>query len=37
MKKEPCAKLTTRVTPKIKDKPAATKNKEEAEAKPLIA
>src|SRR5450830_365525 len=35
MKKEPCAKLTMRVTPKISDKPAATRNNEDAPAKPL--
>jgi len=37
MKNEPCAKLTMRLTPKISDKPAATKNKDEAEANPLRA
>jgi hypothetical protein len=37
MKNEPCAKLTMRVTPKISDKPAATKNKDEALASPLRA
>jgi hypothetical protein len=34
-KKEPCAKLTIRVTPKIRESPAETKNKDEALAKPL--
>jgi hypothetical protein len=32
---EPCAKLTTRVTPKISDSPAATRNSDDAPARPL--
>jgi hypothetical protein len=35
MKKEPWAKLTILETPKIKDNPAATKNKEEAWERPF--
>src|SRR5258705_2553474 len=35
MKNEPCAKLTMRVTPKISDRPAATRNSDEAPARPL--
>src|SRR5690625_587184 len=35
MYSEPCAKLTMRVTPKINDSPAATKNNEDASASPL--
>ena len=35
MYSEPCAKLTTRVTPKISVSPAATRNSAEAPARPL--
>src|SRR3990167_9313551 len=35
MKNEPCAKLTMRVTPKISDSPAATRNNDDAPARPL--
>src|SRR5207253_10964576 len=35
MKSEPCAKLTIRVTPKISDRPADTRNKDEAAASPF--
>jgi len=35
MNSEPCAKLTTRVTPKISVSPAATRNSAEAEARPF--
>jgi hypothetical protein len=35
MKNEPWAKLTMRVTPKINDKPAATRKSEDAPANPL--
>src|SRR2546426_5394916 len=35
MKNEPCAKLTIRVTPKISDSPAATRNSDDAPARPL--
>src|ERR1700704_998596 len=34
-KNEPWAKLTMRVTPKISDKPADTRNSDEAPARPL--
>jgi len=32
---DPCAKLTTRVTPKISESPAATRNSDDAPARPL--
>src|SRR5882672_3033941 len=32
---EPCAKLTMRVTPKISDRPTATRNSDEAPARPF--
>src|SRR6218665_3110603 len=35
MKKDPWAKLTMRVTPKINERPAATRNSEDAPANPL--
>jgi hypothetical protein len=35
MKNEPWAKLTMRVTPKISDSPAATRNSDDAPASPL--
>src|SRR5215471_5332820 len=35
MYSEPCAKLTMRVTPKMSDNPAATRNSEDALARPL--
>ncbi len=35
MYSEPCAKFTTRVTPKISVSPAATRNSAEAPARPL--
>src|SRR4051812_10897587 len=35
MKNEPCAKLTMCVTPKISDRPAATRNRYDASANPL--
>ena len=35
MYSEPCAKLTTRVTPKISVRPAATRNSDDAPARPL--
>src|ERR1700710_1610683 len=35
IKNEPCAKLTMRVTPKISDSPAATRNCDDAPASPL--
>src|SRR5574337_1236118 len=36
MKNEPCAKLTIRVTPKISDRPAATRNSDDAAAGPVM-
>ena len=35
MKNEPWAKLTMRMTPKISDSPADTRNSDDAEASPL--
>ncbi|MDQ0588631.1 hypothetical protein QFZ47_002740 [Variovorax paradoxus] len=35
MKKEPCAKLTMRVTPKINERPAPTRNSDEADDSPV--
>src|SRR6266487_5478921 len=35
MYSEPCAKLTMRVTPKMSDSPAATRNSDDAPARPL--
>src|SRR5690348_11500071 len=35
MYSEPCAKLTIRVTPKISDRPADTRNSDEAAASPF--
>ena len=35
MYSDPCAKLTMRVTPKMIDSPAATRNSDDAEARPL--
>ena len=35
MYSEPCAKLTTRVTPKISVRPAATRNSADAPARPF--
>ena len=35
MNSEPCAKLTMRVTPKISVRPAATRNSDDADARPL--
>jgi hypothetical protein len=35
MKNEPCAKLTTRVTPKISVSPSATRNSSDALASPF--
>jgi hypothetical protein len=35
MYSEPWAKLTMRVTPKMIDSPAATRNSDDAEARPL--
>lgn len=37
MNNEPCAKFTTRVTPKMTVNPDATRNNDEALAKPLSA
>ena len=37
MYSEPCATLMMRVTPKMSESPAATKNKPEAEASPSRA
>jgi hypothetical protein len=35
MKNEPCAKLTTRDTPKISVRPAAIRNSDDADARPF--
>ena len=35
MNSEPCAKLTIRVTPKMMDRPAATRNSDDALASPV--